>query len=190
MTAQRRPKRQRKSDRLINPGAGKVEIMVDHAVAPFDRAARAMEQKWGYDRLPELVSPELAAKYGAAVGHLNDCIAENDPDKTAAAAANCVKGLAAMDAAATAANAPLPGTLAEYDLDGFAFGIIEDAAHQVAIQRDGVKLFTLREIAIALQAQYGEQVSAVKAAFPKATVTNIKTREPVTDWKRGDDIPF
>jgi len=55
MNAQiKRPRRQRKGDRLLNPDARRVEIETDHAVAPFDRMAEQMDvfgftNGWGFD---------------------------------------------------------------------------------------------------------------------------------------------
>lgn len=185
------PRRQRKGDRLLAPGASKSEIMVDHAIAPFDRAARDMERKWGVERLPELVPPDMAKKFGGAIAHLNACIEQGDPDAVAAAAANCIRGLNAMDAAATAAGHTPPGTVAEYDLDGFHFGIVADAGDWTAIDRPGMQIFSMREIAIALKAQFGKPVEIVKAEFPGATVTNInpKTRTKI-ERELDDEIPF
>lgn len=58
-----KPKRQKKSDRLMYAGIRKEEMMCDMAIAPMDRLAEQMDTIWGVDRLPELVSPATAAKY-------------------------------------------------------------------------------------------------------------------------------
>ena len=67
-----KPGRQKLEDRLISPSAASPEgIGCDMALGGLDRMAREMDRKWGVDRLPDLVSPEMAAKYGSAMGKLN-----------------------------------------------------------------------------------------------------------------------
>lgn len=189
--APKRPTRKKRGDRLLDVDARREEVMVDHAVAAFDRVATQAERKWGYDRLPELVAPELAAKYGGAIGYLNEAIRDNDADKAAAAAQNCIKGIEAMEAAATAAGHKSPEAIAHYKLDDFEFRIISDAADSTAIEKDGIKTFTLREIAIALMAQLNlPLIDAVKDKFPLSEVKSIKPKSPVDYGSGGDRIPF
>ena len=53
MNAQtKRPRRERKADRLMSPDATKAQIECDYAIAPMDRLALEMDRKWGIDRLP------------------------------------------------------------------------------------------------------------------------------------------
>lgn len=186
-----KPFRQKKNDRLITPGASSAEIAADFAAAPFDKAMRDAERTWGIDRLPELVAPEMAAKFGRAVALLNEALDSGDADKAAAAAANCVKGIAAMDAAARAAgHQPISPDFWEYDLDGFRFVVIRETAEwpAVAAQRPGWSIYSLREVANALKA-YGQTVVAVKDAFPGAEV--VAVRKPTKTEEELDDlIPF
>ena len=73
-----KPMRQRKDDRLMHSGATAAEIRCDLATGPFDRLCREMDRKWGQDRLPELVAPETAARWGMALANLNAAIASQD----------------------------------------------------------------------------------------------------------------
>lgn len=153
MTAPR-PHRRKLHDRLIAPGSTAEQIRCDMALAPFDQAARQSEATWGIDKLPGLVSPELAARYGAALAHLNACVDAADPEATAAAAANCIKGLAAMDAAARAAgHAPTVPTIWEVHLDygGHRIGVILDERDwpQAHRARPDLTIHSLRELAVA-----------------------------------------
>jgi hypothetical protein len=67
-----KPSRQKLEDRLISPlDASLNEVACDLALGGLDRMAREMDRKWVVDRLPDLVSPEMAAKYGSAMGRLN-----------------------------------------------------------------------------------------------------------------------
>jgi hypothetical protein len=178
---QPRPRREKKSDRLLSPGATSSEIAVDYAIAPFDRAALDMERLWGVDRLPELVTPALAAKYGAAMAHLNDCINRGDATEAAAAAANCIKGLAAMDAEARSlGHKPAPAEVWLYELDGHRFGIIRETGDWTTLQdsHPGLTLYSLREVALALLSYKSAlpKIEAIKAAFPGAEITAVRSK--------------
>lgn len=186
-----KPVRQRKHDRLITPGASASEIAADFAAAPFDRAMRDAERTWGIDRLPELVTPDLAMKFGKAMAVMNAAIDSGDPEQAAAAAANCVKGIAAMDAAARAAgHQPLKAEFWEYEQDGFRFALIRDAAEwpSVAAERPGLTIYTLREVANALAASR-DAVAAVKAAFPGAEISAIRQPSKLSE-ELEDEIPW
>ncbi len=75
----KRPLRKKAADRLIHEQMAREQIMCDYAIAPLDRLAIEMDNKWGIDRLPEIVSPATAARYGAAMAHLNASIEKADP---------------------------------------------------------------------------------------------------------------
>jgi hypothetical protein len=169
----------------------------------MDRLALEMDRKWGIDRLPEIVSVETAQKYGKAMAHLNECIREADPIKCAAAAQNCIRGLNAMDAEATAAGKqPASGEFWEYELPGmggapaFRFAIMADKAEWRTAQaeRPDLQFYTMREVAIALQLKLNSpMVDALKDAFPGAEVQSVrpaKTKPPVDYANGGDALEF
>lgn len=186
-----RPQRHNRGDRLMHSGAKPEEVACDYALGPFDTAARDMERKWGINRLEGLVPPAMAAKYGLALAHLNACINSANPTETAAAAANCIKGLAAMDAAATAAgHQPIPPAAQEIEVDGKLCAVLWDgnAWPVYAALRPGVRTYTPREVANAL-ATYGQTVAAVKDAFPGAEVKAIRQSTPL-EIELQDSIPF
>ena len=190
MTAQaaRRPRRQKLGDRLTSPGARAEEIACDHAIAPFDRAARHAEATWGIDKLPELVSPETAAKYGSALAKLNAALEANNPDEVAARAAVCIRGIAAMDAEARAAgHAPMPDDFWMYEQNGDRIIIARTMTDWPLIEKmhPGVPIFSLREVANALEA-YGQTVIAVKQHFPGAQVTRTT---PIKQEELEDELP-
>lgn len=190
--AMTRPHRTRKHDRLTYGGAPAVEVQCDMALAPFDRMARDMERKWGVDRLPELVSPDSAAKWGYALGKLNEATAANDPTATQQWVGVCLRGMAAMDAEAEAAGQqPSDPDIWEHEYNGHAFGIIADGREWPAAyaKRPGLTIYTMQEVAVALTAHKGALagISAVKAAFPGAEVKAVRTApQPFPD----DPIPF
>ncbi len=174
-----RPTRQKKDDRILHKGATANEIKSDLALAPFDAAVREMDRKWGIDRLPELVSVESAAKWGKAMAGLNGAIDAHDPDKTKFWVEVCLRGLASMDAEAVSLGRSVSDPdIWEYELDGTVFGIIADNREWPAAyaKRPGIAIYTLREVAVALQAHKNGLVSAVKIAFPGAEIKAIRRK--------------
>ena len=186
-----RPQRQHKGDRLMHSGAKPEDVACDFAMAPFDTAARAMERKWGINRLEGLVSPETAARYGSALGKMNAAMDAGDPAETATRAAVCIRGLTAMDAEATAAgHQPIVPDAWEFQIDGKTCALLcDDAAWPVySVTRPGVRVYTMREVANALEA-YGQTAAAVKDAFPGAEVKAV--RNPTNlEIELEDSIPF
>jgi len=186
--------RPQKFDRLTNPDASAVDTEIHYTLAPFDEAARAADLKWGVDRLPGLVSDEMAKRYGRAKAALDQAIAANDPEAVRQNAANCAKGLAAMDRAATEAGHPVASPeFWQFDVDGFRFAILRDARMWPAMQDQSpdVPFVTPQELANALQAYRSASalptVVAIKDHFPNAKITKI-TPAKATDL--DDEIPW
>ena len=191
MGQNQRPQRQRKADTLMHPGATGIDIRHDYACAPFDRAARAMDAAWGQDRLPELVSTATAEKYGSAMAKLNAAMEGNDPAETAARAAVCARGMDAMNAEAiTLGHKPTPPDAWRIEVDGQPCAVIRETGDWTALAESlpGVRLYSLREVALALAA-YGQTVTATKDAFPGAQVTAVRKPSPLAQFL-DDEIPL
>ncbi len=187
--AAQKPRRQKKGDKLIHGSLPAHEVQVDYACGPFDRVAREMDAKWGIDRLPELVSPETAARYAKAVAGLNKAIDENNVDETIRWAASCIRGMQAMDAEAEAAGAkPASPECWEIEIDGMKVAVVKDDAAWPQIKKDRPELviFTMREVAVALKEMQFGNVVAVKHAFPAATMIDAK-KKPAPDYEKGGD---
>jgi len=187
------PRRQRKGDRFMAPGATANEIRCDYAVAPFDRASRDMEARWGIDRLPELVSPETAAKFGSAMAKLNAAIDSNDAEEVAARAGVAMRGLHAMDAEAKQrGHQPLPPDAWPFlARDGAACVLIRDARESALAEAayPGATIYTLREVVNALAEYDCAVVREVKQHFPGAEVVASRPLTK-TEIDLDDDIPF
>lgn len=191
-TAPRRPVRQKKSDRLLHGTHDREAVMCDLALAPLDRLAEEMNWKWGIDVLPELVTPEMAAKYGSAVSKLHEAMDEGKPDVVAARVGVCVRGLQAMDAQATEAGAGRASLdVWQVELNGQTIGVMKEGRSWQALQKEmpDVRLWTLREVAVALQfyAEHGvgKMTEEVKSLFPDAEVVGMKGKGSL-----DEDIPF
>jgi hypothetical protein len=184
-----RPTRKKKEDRILSKGATAEEIRADLSLAPFDHAAREMDKRWGVDRLPELVSPESAAKWGKAMAGLNGAIDAKDPDKVKFWVEICLRGMQAMDAEAVAMGRPVSDPMIwEHEYEGVVYGIIEDGREWPAAyaKRPGIAIHTMREVAVALHEHRNGLVNAVKLAFPGAEVKAVR-RKP-SDLE--DDFDF
>lgn len=191
-TAPRSNVRQKKSDRLISGINDKSAIMCDMALAPVDRLADQMNRKWGIDVLPELVSPEMAMRYGSAVAKMNDAAGEYNVEETLARAEVCMRGLKALDAEAERIGAERASLdIWQFDLDGVAIGIMKEGRSWPSIREEHphLEMYTMREVALALRfyKEHGVSlmVEEVKEYFPGAEMTQIK-RKPLTE----EEIPF
>ena len=191
MTNPKRPQRQRKSDRMIYPGASAADIRCDYALAPFDRLATQMDRRWGVDRLVELVTPEMAERYGSAMAKLNDAIDSHDPEQVTLRAGVCMRGLQAMDLAATQAGAePASDDVWLLSAGGHRFGLMRDARgwQRAQDRHPDVELVSEREVVVALAywqaSRVGQTVEAVKKAIPGAEVVDIMKT------KFEDEIPW
>lgn len=187
----KRPTRQRKADRVLHSGVTQEEIRCDYAVAPFDHMAHAMDRKWGVDRLVELVPPEMAERYGAAMAKLNAAIDAADPEQVSLRAGVCMRGMAAMDKAATEAGAePASQDVWLVQADGKEFGLLRDARAWQSVQEKhpGVRLISEREMILAIEMYQrslaGQMVQAVKDSFPQADVIKIPNDN------LEDELPF
>lgn len=152
-----------------------------------------MDHKWGIDRLPELVSPATAERYGHAITDLNAAIASRDSASVIATAQNCIKGLAVMDAEAEAAGMPKASPdYFEAEIDGFKFAIMREGrnwqVHQEA--RPDLRFFSMREVGVALKALRIDNpiFAEVKKHFPQAQIDSIAAR--AADKQPEDPIPF
>ena len=184
-----RPTRQKKDDRILHKGATANAIKADLSLAPFDKAVRDADKRWGVDRLPELVSTESAAKWGKAMAGLNGAIDAEDPDKVKFWVEVCIRGLEAMDAEAVSLGRPVSDPMIwEHEYEGTVYGIIEDGREWPAAyaKRPGIAIHTMREVAVALHAHRNGLVDAVKLAFPGAEVKTV--RRPKADLE--DDFDF
>ena len=128
--ASKSPRRGKKGDMIINPGASKEQIMVDMAVVAFDRTALEMDRKWGIDRLVDLVTPDMAIKYGQALARMNEAISDgSDPTLAQRRANDCVRGMQAMDRVATESGAQrASGAYWEVMVDDIKLVIMADSA--------------------------------------------------------------
>ena len=184
-------KRQKKSDRILHGSQSKDAIMCDYALAPVDRLAIQMDEKWGIDVLPELVSVSMSQKYGSAVAKMNAAVEAGDVDECRKRCEVVMRGLQAMDAEAERTGAQRASTdVWEVEIDGKLFGVMRDGRSWRTIkkQRPELELLTLREVGLAYSwfrdNWAGELEKAAKQSFPGAEIIDIKGK------LFDDPIPF
>ena len=189
--AKKKYQRQKKSDRLLNSNQSQEEIIIDFSLGPLSRVVVEMDRKWGVDFLPELVTPETAAKFGMAQARLNEEIDKLNVDGVKQWSAVCIRGLQAMDREATERGAqPASDEVWHIEADGKTFGLMRDARAWQAVQdrHPNLTLITEREMVHALE-MYRNSVAhkaleLAKEHFPGAELTKVKTKS------YEDDIPF
>ena len=169
---------------------------IHHALLPLDRTASEMELKWGCDRLPSLVSPETASRFGSAKAKLDAAIQANDPQEVARRAAVMIRGWDKMDAEATerGSKALSPDIWSHTTSDGFKVAVSRSNAEAIKSIRtdkrlEGVAVYSLDEIGRILQAESHRLLDTAKKAFPEAVVSDVrKKKAPATPF--DDGVPF
>lgn len=160
---------------------------VSDALRPLDRVAVEMESKWGVGRLPRLVAPDLAARFGSARDKLNEAIRANDGEAVAKRAAVMIRGWQALDAAATEAGCEaLPLRTIGVKHEGRSYVVVWDRGdvHKAAtIAPDASLVVTIQELLVAYEA-LRQKIAGIKEAFPGAELTKVSIPPG------GDALPF
>lgn len=185
----RRPDRLLGTDALDTPG----EMTVLHMIAPADAIAREMEAKWGRDRLPEIVAPELAGRFGSQREKFERAVQARDQDALAIETPRMINAWRALDRAATEAGATThPADVWQFEIDGRPAALMRDdtGAEAYAKANPGTRVWTLDEIARVLGAEYLRLVHSAKDVFPGATVTAIKPPRSEMGEAIDDEIPW
>ena len=142
----------------------------------LDERVSWLEQKWGFDRLPRLVSPETRERFRAAEDmHRQATMAGEDMSEMDAMMMRAWKALAAE--ALLAGYEPLPGPLLTVQADEAERGTIcicQDDTHAQAVlaraKAEGwnAEVWTVEEVGRVLKG--ASPIAEIKAAFPKAKV--------------------
>ena len=180
-----------KPDHLLNEAlhGDAIADSIHHSIMPVDEIAARLELKWGCDRLPGLVSPDTASRFGSAKAKLDYGIQDNDPAAVKKRSAIVVKGWKIMDEEATAAgHQPLtPKVWSHTTQSGFKFAISPTTAEAIkSIRTDpalkGVPVYSLEEVGFFMEAQ--SLINVVKKTFPESRLETSKKRS------MDDEIPF
>ena len=156
------------------------------ALRPFWRAEDKASQKWGgIVRLQSLVSPELSARYGSAYAKLQSAIKAFDSQETARLASVCIRGLEALDKAASEHAEAFEPRALYLSHHGKQYVIALDRVDLPGIKApDGVPVLSIQELLEARQIVLDGQIKAldaIQSAFPGAEVSFKGA---------GDALPF
>ena len=191
-----RTKRQRPDVFTGTAFGNPVAEAIHHALLPLDKTATEMEFKWGCERLPSLVSPETAARFGSAKGKLDAAIQANDPQGVALRAAVMIRGWIKMDLEATERGhkALSPEIWSHTTSTGFKVAVARSNAEAInAIRTDkrleNVAVYSLDEIGRILEADSYRLLDEVKKTWPESVVSDVRKKKgtaPLFD----DEVPF
>jgi hypothetical protein len=153
---------------------------------PFWRVEDRMSQKWGgIVRLQALVSPELSAKYGAAKAKLDLAIKALDADETARRASVCIRGLEALDKAASESHESFEPRSVFISHHGREYVVAIDRQDIGAIKApEGVPVLSIQELLEARQIVLDRQTEALDA------IQNAFQGAKVSFLPHGDELPF
>ena len=172
----------RRPDRLTNPHqfTSAIHEAIYHALRPLDGTASEMESTWGVDRLPSLVSPETAAKFGAAKAKLDQAIEAEDSQQVVRKATVLMRGWAAMaEEAIAAGHKPLEVEAWAWESEGGnAFMVCKSNAHAHALVERGDiggRIYSLEEVCRIVEAvDKPGLIGGVKDVFPDSTVSRVR----------------
>lgn len=156
------------------------------ALQPFWRAEDKASQKWGgVVRLQSLVSPELSARYGQAYTKLRQAIQTFDADEVARRASVCIRGLEALDKAASESSESYEPRAVFISHHGRQYIVALDRIDLPAIKApEGVPVLSIQELlearAIVLEGQV-KALDAIQTAFQGSKVSFLPN---------GDELPF
>jgi hypothetical protein len=172
-------------------GSDRVSQKIQAAITELDVCVSGFENRWGVDRLPELVSVETQEKYWRQVDKLNAAIESIDVDLVTKYAAGMMRAYTAMqNEARERGHDELQGTWYECETpDGRVLIVAPsfEESHKAARERPGCLIYAMPEVAaIICRDEAGRFVNAVKEVFPAATVESV--RQVKDDL--NDEIPF
>ena len=160
------------------------------ALRPYERAENQARQRWGsVARLVSLVPVDLAARYGAALDRMLSAVRRNESAAIVERVSSVVRGLAALDKAASDAEALPPGYV------GISHGRVEyivalDRLDLPAIERlcPGFIVVSLQELIEARSIVLTERDSMALEAIKSATGGQVTAIRGAT--KPNDPLPF
>ena len=152
----------------------------------LDSVSRSMEQKWGVDRLPRLVSEILQVKFDQQRNLLEAAIKSHNVARISKQSEGMRRAWIALDQAATAdGHMPLGNAVwTEKHKTGDVIAVYRDDAQLVDIAAAGGVSFTLEELVKLIPAD----VLVAKKEFHGIKVVDV--RDKGGDDELNDEIPF
>lgn len=166
---------------------------IQNYLTEYDRVVSDYERRWGIERLPLLVSPELRDRFWQQIDKLNDAIHRDAPNDVEHHVAVTLRAYAALEKEAIAMGGVEIGddVWTAEGQDGTVVAVVRDVHAVGGIKKEmpDALVYCVQEVA-AIVSKWSEQnklVADVKDTFPGAVVTSVK---PTMKDKLDDDIPF
>lgn len=169
------------------------------ALIEYDRVVRAIEAKWGIDRLPDLVDAEMRQRWWMQWDRLNAAIERGSGPDVEHAVEVTIRACGVLEARALELGAkPLTGDRWEAEMpDGGVLAIVRDKAEAANVQKEGRydAVYSVAEVGRIIQqwraGEAGRLAESVKDVFAGAEIVEIKRREPTEgELVLNDEIPF
>jgi hypothetical protein len=166
------------------------------ALATYDAVVRALEVKWGVDRLPLLVEADLRDRFWAQMDVLNAALTKGSGVEVEEAVAATVRGMQALERRAMELGAEtVTGEVWEETTpNGAVVAVCRDASEIAKIRDDGRldRVYTMSEVEAIVEAweegKAGQLTNKVKSLFDGATIESVKPK--VVEADLNDEIPF
>lgn len=165
---------------------------IQNHLTEYDRVVSDYERRWGVERLPNLVSPELRDRFWQQMDKLNDAIHRDAAVDVEHHVAVTLRAYGALEKEAIALGGKEIGMdvwTAHVDDKVVAIARDEQAVMHIKKDMPDALVYCVQEVAVIL-AKWSEQNAlavAVKDTFPGATVSDVK---PTLKDKLDDEIPF
>jgi hypothetical protein len=164
--------------------------IIDGALKPYDKLVTDLETRWGYDRLPQLVSPETAAKFQTAKAKMDAAIAyAKNPQEAVNKIGVMMRGWQALEKEAMQNHKPFPPDVwiacvdEEHGKPALEIAIVKTSA-DASLTRNNITTYSLVEIARIVRLFEGKkrELPQIKELFPDSEIKRA-------NWE-DDDIPF
>ena len=180
-------------DKQMAPMGSVNHRKVQSALIEFDRAVTDIEDRWGVDRLPELVDHNLRERFYKQRERLDAAIQANVGSEVQREAEVMLKGYKHLIKAAEANGfAELTGEVWEAQMpDGRVLAVAKtiDEANKAARDNRDMVVYSMDEIARVLCGwEEFKLATMAKHTFPGAEVVEIRERN--TKELKDDELPF
>ena len=172
-------------DRLKNPFEVDDAIVLAMNAAAVGVMARKREadQRWGLDRLAELVSEETRLRFWRQLMRCRDAYKARDVEAYRSACAGMKRAYDALEKEAESLGGKVlsVNVLEGQREDGSVFAVCEDPASAYAYGelRPACDCWTMEEIAVILQQEFFTQAVNIKRAMPGAEVLSVMAPEDI-----------
>ena len=167
---------------------------IQNHLTEYDRVVSDYERRWGVERLPLLVDPELRDRFWSQMDRLNAAVHAESPADVEHQVQVTLRAYAALEAKAREmGNKEIEGIAWTAPMDdGRVVAIVRDRNEAPLIKKDmpDALVYSVQEVAAILAAwadrDGADVVNQIKDVFPGATIEKVTPLAEQLD----DEIPF